>query len=222
MKRLLLISGFLFGMLSCTNRKSVPGDVIKPDSMQVIFRDAIEVDQYSLSFLLKDSSKRNTKLETRGWYEEVFRIHHVTRDDFERSLAFYQSRPDLMKELLDSMSAHASRDKMASYHRMSDVNGKPDTGRRKMTHADSMVSNYGQHAMPYINHQPLSKADSFKLKTHRLNHLDSLRLHFLPVHYTKADSLRLHIARYTHVDSLRLHLLPSKRVLLRPGRLPNQ
>ena len=219
MKRILLAGSFLIGMLSCTNRKSVPGDVIEPDSMEVIFRDAIQVDQFATGFLLKDSSKRNTKLETRGWYEEVFKIHQVTREDFERSLAFYQSRPDLMKELLDSMSARDSRDKMASYHRMSDVNMKPDSNKRKLTHADSMVSNYGQHVMPYVIHVPLSKSDSFKLRTHRFSHQDSLRLHFMPIRYTKADSLRLHIARYTHRDSLLLHLTPTKRVV-RPGNLP--
>ena len=207
-------------LVSCTNRKSIPGGIIGPDSMRVIFRDAIEVDQYAGAFLLKDSAKRNTKLETRGWYENMFSLHHISRDDFERSLAFYQSRPDLMKDLLDSMSAHASADKMAYYHHMTDVNGKPDTSRNKLTHGDSQLTKFN-HIMPVANHLPLSKSDSLKMKMHRFTHLDSLRLHFSPIRYTRADSLRLHIPKYTHVDSLRLHLLPSRRVVF-PGKVPVQ
>lgn len=97
--------------IACTNRNSVPSDIIQPDSMKPILRDVIMADQYATQYLLKDSLKRdsihrNVKLETLQLYETIFKLHGVTKEKFRKSLDFYASRPDLSKNMLDSMSAY--------------------------------------------------------------------------------------------------------------------
>ncbi|HVY76132.1 MAG TPA: DUF4296 domain-containing protein [Puia sp.] len=108
---LLAISAFA---VSCTNRDAVPSDIIQPDSMQVILRQVIVADQFATQFLLKDSAHkdsthRNVKAETLQLYETIFRLHHTSRQEFNKSLAFYNSRPDLQRKLFDSLSAYETR-----------------------------------------------------------------------------------------------------------------
>ncbi|HEX3767143.1 MAG TPA: DUF4296 domain-containing protein, partial [Puia sp.] len=47
--------------------------------------------------------------------EGVFKIHHVTRETFEKSYQFYESRPDMNKTIFDSLSAYANRHKTELY-----------------------------------------------------------------------------------------------------------
>lgn len=99
---------------ACTNRESVSSEFIQPDSMQVILKDVITADHFASEYLLKDSLRkdsvhRNVKLETLQLYETVFTLHKITREEFRKSLEFYYSRPDLMKNMFDSLSAYESR-----------------------------------------------------------------------------------------------------------------
>jgi hypothetical protein len=36
-------------------------------------------------------------------YEQVFALHEISRKDYYRSFRFYQTRPDLQKEVFDSL-----------------------------------------------------------------------------------------------------------------------
>ena len=101
-------------LAACTNRQSVPSEFIQPDSMKVILKDVITADHFASEYLLKDSLRkdsvhRNVKLETLQLYETVFTLHKITREAFRKSLEFYYSRPDLMKNMFDSLSAYESR-----------------------------------------------------------------------------------------------------------------
>ena len=69
----------------------------------------IEADQFSKQFILKDSAKKNVNVETMKLYEQVFQVHHITKDEFQKSYQFYISRPDILKVLLDSLSVQGSR-----------------------------------------------------------------------------------------------------------------
>ena len=97
--------------IACSDRDTVPSDIIQPDSMKPILRDVIMADQYATQYILKDSLKkdsthRKVKLETLQLYETIFKLHGVTKEQFRKSMDFYASRPDLSKNMLDSMSAY--------------------------------------------------------------------------------------------------------------------
>lgn len=76
--------------------------------MRSILWDMIQADQFSKQFLIKDSSK-NIDIETIRLYDEVLRVHHTTKDEFQKSYRFYISRPDIFKAVLDTISAQANR-----------------------------------------------------------------------------------------------------------------
>ena len=100
---------------ACSNRSSVPGDIIPIDSMTVIMKDIIIANEYSLVNLPKDSTKKDKILANQQLLDGVFKIHHITRESFQTSYRFYESRPDMNKIIFDSLSAYANRHKADLY-----------------------------------------------------------------------------------------------------------
>src|SRR3954471_5039455 len=93
----------------CSEKDKIPSGVIGKEEMEKVMWDMMLADQYSANYLVKDSAKINVKQETLKLYEEVFRLHHISRDEFSKSYAFYQSRPDIARVLFDSLMARGTR-----------------------------------------------------------------------------------------------------------------
>ena len=70
--------------------------------MRKIMWDLIRADAYVTNFIMKDSAK-NQKEESVALYEKIFDIHSTTKEAFQKSLTFYQGRPDLFKAISDSL-----------------------------------------------------------------------------------------------------------------------
>lgn len=103
---------------ACSNRSSVPGDIIPLDSMIMIMKDIIIANEYSLANIPKDSTKKDKILANQQLLDGVFKIHHITRESFQSSYQFYESRPDMNKTIFDSLSAYANRHKTELYRPM--------------------------------------------------------------------------------------------------------
>ena len=119
---------FLFFILTiffsaCTRNDKIPKGVIAQNEMRKLMWDLMRADAYIADFVMKDST-RNQKTESAILYEEVFTIHATTADVFKRSLAFYQSRPDLLKVITDSLR---SDEKKAQEYRPQDKKPPVDT-----------------------------------------------------------------------------------------------
>jgi len=106
---------FMILFAACSNRSSVPGDIIPMDSMTLIMKDIIIANEYSLTSISKDSTKKDKILANQQLLDGVFKIHHVTRESFENSYHFYESRPDMTKTIFDSLSAYVNRHKTELY-----------------------------------------------------------------------------------------------------------
>ena len=94
---ILIISNF-----ACIRDNKAPKDVIPQNQMRKIMWDLMRADAYVTDFVMKDST-RDKKAESAKLYEKIFDIHGITREAFKKSLAFYQSRPDLFKAVSDSL-----------------------------------------------------------------------------------------------------------------------
>jgi hypothetical protein len=110
---ILLCALYIFS--GCGNSDRIPSGIIQKDSMQHILWDLIQADQYAKQFLLKDSSKKNIRVETIKLYQEVLQIHHITKDQFKKSYQFYLTRPDLTKNIFDSLAASGNRRRKEIY-----------------------------------------------------------------------------------------------------------
>ena len=107
---LLLIVG-----ISCKDSTKIPSDIFPKDKMEKIMWDMMLADRYSAQFLLKDSATKDVKLETMKLYEQVFQLHHITKQEFIKNYKYYLNRPDLSKVMFDSLSARGTRSRDQMY-----------------------------------------------------------------------------------------------------------
>ena len=99
---------FLFSIPGCKNDEKIPEGIISQNEMRKLMWDLMRADAYVSDFIMKDST-RNQKTESAVLYEQIFTIHSTNQNIFKKSLAFYQSRPDLMKPISDSLRSDEKR-----------------------------------------------------------------------------------------------------------------
>ena len=101
MRSLLFITLILL-TVGCIQDKKIPKDILPQNEMRKIMWDLMRADAYVADFIMKDST-RDQKTESAILYEKIFDIHSTSRETFKKSLAFYESRPDLFKAISDSL-----------------------------------------------------------------------------------------------------------------------
>ncbi|MBI1341383.1 MAG: DUF4296 domain-containing protein [Terrimonas sp.] len=109
----LIFLAFLM-IFSCTNRKKVPSGILQQEAIKNIMWDLARADQFVSEFVSKDSAL-DPKQERLRLYGEVFALHKTTKEKFEKSVSFYESRPDLLKIVMDSLNAKGRRAEQESY-----------------------------------------------------------------------------------------------------------
>jgi hypothetical protein len=105
----IFISGLIL-LSSCGGNNKVPEAVLKPDKMQAVLWDVIKADAFVTGFIKKDTLK-NADKENEKLQEQVFAIHHTTKDVFYKSYDYYKTNTTLFKEILDSIIAQENRRK---------------------------------------------------------------------------------------------------------------
>lgn len=95
-------------LLSCTQAGSVTTNVLSPAEMQNVLWDMMLADETADYYVQKDSSVSVLQRHV-DWYQPVFQVHHLSKEDFKRSLRFYEGRPDLLKPIFDSLQKKAER-----------------------------------------------------------------------------------------------------------------
>jgi hypothetical protein len=78
--------------------------ILTRNEMQRVIWDIMQVDEYANTYVSRDSLK-NLNKERLELYLKVFRLHHITKDDFNASLKYYSSKPDEMKVIFDSLTS---------------------------------------------------------------------------------------------------------------------
>jgi hypothetical protein len=87
---------------SCSFKPKVPNDIMSPATMEKVLLDMMRTDEY----LAQNSNNDSLRLIRTKLYQQVLQINHTSKEHFQRSFNFYQSRPDLFKIILDSMHNH--------------------------------------------------------------------------------------------------------------------
>lgn len=91
---------FLFFFISCSG--DVPRGVLPPEKMEAVWYDVIRADEWVEFARMQDSAFLPFSKRT-SLYDSLFRIHHISKEAYRKSEAFYSSRPDLMKEIWQSL-----------------------------------------------------------------------------------------------------------------------
>ena len=100
--RIILSLLIIFSISSCIHDNKIPNGIIPQDEMRKMMWDMMRADAYVADFVMKDSTL-DKKNESIILYEKIFTIHATTKEAFQKSIAFYESRPDLLKTITDSL-----------------------------------------------------------------------------------------------------------------------
>lgn len=103
--RILFFLSVVFAASSCTS--SIPKEVMSPEKMGAVLYDVIRADEMT-DFLLANDSTYRVFSKRASLYDTIFQLHAVKKQEFQKSLKFYQGRPDLLKEILDSLQKKVS------------------------------------------------------------------------------------------------------------------
>jgi hypothetical protein len=114
-----LLLGFMLMASGCSDKESVPKDVLSHDKMEAVMWDVIEAEQYAGNYLVKDTPRLDLKMESLRMYDEIFRLHQTSREQFRKSYAYYMGRADLAQALFDSLQNKGNKLRSESYSRPS-------------------------------------------------------------------------------------------------------
>ena len=103
MKAGLLIIIFSFFFAGCKNSNKAPNNILPQAKMEALLMDMIRADKFLTDFVLIKDTSLNKDTMSIKLYQQIFRIHHISKEEFQRSFSFYRAHLDLFKTVLDSV-----------------------------------------------------------------------------------------------------------------------
>ena len=104
MRKLFLILLIFPFAWACSDNKELPKDILSKEKMQEVMWDIIRAEEFLNGFVIYKDTSIDKIAESKKWYDKVYQLHKITKKDFDKSYAYYQTHPVLMKQILDSLS----------------------------------------------------------------------------------------------------------------------
>ena len=101
---------FASALLSCNHKNTIPDDLLKKDQMQAVLWDIMRAEVFTNQYIKKDTLK-NPVVENAKLQNQIFAIHHISREDFYKSYSYYKEHTDLLQPILDSLTSKNTRDR---------------------------------------------------------------------------------------------------------------
>lgn len=109
MRNGVIFLSIVFFMYSCGGKNS-GGNILPTARMQEVMWDIFLADAFTQKYLKTDSSKADLT-KNAALQQKIFELHKITREDFYTSYAYYNSHPDIMRVMLDSITVRAERER---------------------------------------------------------------------------------------------------------------
>src|ERR1700733_15474509 len=97
-----------FVLIACKRKNQVPDDILPPSIMQAVLWDITRSDFFVADYVIRKDSSLNRRTESVKLYQQIFDLHHVTKESFEQSFRYYKDHPALLKAVIDTITAHAN------------------------------------------------------------------------------------------------------------------
>lgn len=104
MRATLLITIVCFLISGCSSKEKIPQDLIPEKKMQAVLWDLMRADQFLNDYVLNRDTSLNKSAERLKYYNSIFSIHKISRENFQHSFAYYQAHPSLFRMIMDSLS----------------------------------------------------------------------------------------------------------------------
>ena len=106
--RIQVVLASLIFFFACSSGENIPDSVLPPKKMEAIFWDMLRADELAGQYKLTDTSRTSLQIHSE-LYDKIFSLHKISRDEFNKSFKFYQTRPDLFKPMLESLSKRSDK-----------------------------------------------------------------------------------------------------------------
>ena len=115
--RLIAVIILVVCLASCANKDGLPSGILNKEKMQVVLWDVIQAESYTTLIIKKDSLK-NAATENAKLQQQIFSINNISKEEFYNSYDYYSKDAQLMRTMLDSISARGEREKYTTlYHK---------------------------------------------------------------------------------------------------------
>ena len=95
--------------MACNSKQELPKDILPEAKMRTVLWDLMRADEWVTYEQTKDSTvdryKRSIEL-----YQKVFQVNGITDSQFKKSFRYYQTRPNLLKPLFDSLQRKETKE----------------------------------------------------------------------------------------------------------------
>lgn len=103
MKKTLRMIACILLLASCKGKDKLPAGILPQDKMVEVTWDMMRTGEFLNSYVFtKPNVDRSA--EAQLWYDKVYAMHHTTREQYDKSYAYYREHTDLMKAVMDSIS----------------------------------------------------------------------------------------------------------------------
>ncbi len=104
---------------ACTDHTKIPEGIIAQPKMEKVLWDMVQADRYVSSFIMTHAADSPSVRKEKAaiFYEKVFALNKITRDQFLTSYKFYLGRPDITKLMFDSIAVRADRERDQMFRR---------------------------------------------------------------------------------------------------------
>jgi hypothetical protein len=96
-------------LTACSGKNDLPSGVLEGKKMEEVMWDMIQADQYYREYLMRDTVGKDINQIRYNLYENIFKMHKISKATFDKSFDYYSSRPKTMKEIFDSLSVKGNR-----------------------------------------------------------------------------------------------------------------
>jgi hypothetical protein len=103
----------LFCFSACQTNQGTSKKLIPFDKFKIVVWQLMKADDYYVRKAVLDSTWRLNKTNIE-LYNKVFSFHKVTVNDFYSTLEYYEKRPLLFQELMDSVESVSKKEKIVT------------------------------------------------------------------------------------------------------------
>jgi hypothetical protein len=172
MRKVILLTVFIASISACNNKDNIPNGILPKDQMQSVLWDVMQAESYTNSFIIR-GYKKNLVIEDAKLQEQIFSIHHISKEDFYKSYNYYKEHTNLLLAVLDSITAQQNRNENTRQALKVEAHAKIDSVKAK-ARADSIKVNgvknknlsLTQKLIPPIDSAGLKSKQKAKLKKH--------------------------------------------------------
>lgn len=105
MKRNGFVLMMIFGLLqACSDKKKMPADILPQPKMQAVMWDLIRGADFLNNYVFFKGDPVDQVAESEKWNRKILAMHKVSKEQFDKSYAYYQQHPMLMKAVMDSIA----------------------------------------------------------------------------------------------------------------------